>query len=86
MIDTGYGPRVPEIRSAIAWALHQSSRWRIDTHGHFDHTDGNSTFAEDQTTVVGHANCRARMSQDKINSFPRSNGACEARRARHGPV
>jgi hypothetical protein len=22
----------------------------------------------------------------KINSFPRSNGACEARRARHGPV
>jgi cyclase len=38
----------------------------IDTHWHFDHTDGNSTFAEDQTTVVGHANCRARMSQDQF--------------------
>jgi len=80
VIDTGYGPRVPEIRSAIAWALHQSPRWRIDTHGHFDHTDGNSTFAEDQTTVVGHANCRARMSQDQfvpslewsVRSSPRS--------------
>jgi cyclase len=66
VIDTGYGPRVPEIRSAIAWALHQSPRWLIDTHWHFDHTDGNSTFAEDQTTVVGHANCRARMSQDQF--------------------
>jgi hypothetical protein len=27
VIDTGYGPRVPEIRSAIAWALHESPRW-----------------------------------------------------------
>ncbi len=80
MIDTGYGPRVPEIRSAIAGALHQSPRWLIDTHWHFDHTDGNSTFAEDQTTVVGHANCRARMSQDQfvpslewgVRSSPRS--------------
>jgi metallo-beta-lactamase superfamily protein len=80
LIDTGYGPRVPEIRSAIARALHQSPRWLIDTHWHFDHTDGNSTFAEGQTTVVGHANCRARMSQDqyvpslewRLRSSPRS--------------
>jgi cyclase len=80
VIDTGYGPRVPEIRSAIAWGLHQSPRWLIDTHWHFDHTDGNSTFAEDQTTVVGRANCRARMSQDQfvpslewsVRSSPRS--------------
>jgi len=66
VIDTGYGPRVPEIRSVIALALHQSPRWLIDTHWHFDHTDGNSTFAEDQTTVVGHANWLARMSQDQF--------------------
>src|ERR1700733_2411390 len=45
-IDTGYGPRVPEICSAIAWAPHQSRRWLIDTHWHFDHTDGNSASAE----------------------------------------
>ena len=80
VIDTGYGPRVPEIRSAIAGALHQSARWLIDTHWHFDHTDGNSWFAEDQTTVVGHANCRALMSRDQfvpslewsVRSSPRS--------------
>src|SRR5260370_41277880 len=80
VIDTGYGPRVPEIRSAIAWALHQSPRWLIDTHWYFERTAGNSTFAEDQATVVGHANCRARMSQDQfvpllewsVRSSPRS--------------
>jgi glyoxylase-like metal-dependent hydrolase (beta-lactamase superfamily II) len=80
VIDTGYGARVPDIRSAIAGALQQSPRWLIDTHWHFDHTDGNSTFAQDQTTVVGHANCRAHMSQDQfvpslewsVRSSPRS--------------
>jgi hypothetical protein len=37
VIDTGYGPRVPEIRSAIAWALHKSPRWLIgvSSHWHF---------------------------------------------------
>jgi hypothetical protein len=83
VIDTGYGPRVPEIRSAIAWGLHQSPRWLIDTHWHFDHTDGNSTFAEDQTRWW--AMQTAGRACLKINSLPRSNGACEARRARHGP-
>lgn len=80
VIDTGYGPRVAEIRSAIASALHQSPRWLINTHWHFDHTDGNRTFAEDGTTVLAHANCRARLSQDQfvpslewsVRSSPRS--------------
>ena len=33
VIDTGYGPRVPEIRRAIANALDQSPRWLIDPTG-----------------------------------------------------
>jgi len=80
VIDTGYGPRVAEIRGSIASVLHPSPRWLINTHWHFDHTDGNRTFAEDGTTVVAHANCRARLSQDqfvpslewRIRSSPRS--------------
>jgi len=65
IIDTGYGPRVDEIRRAIALALEQSSRWLINTHWHFDHTDGNATYAEDGVTILAHANCRARLSQDQ---------------------
>jgi cyclase len=80
VVDTGYGPCVPEMRSGIASALHQSPRWLIDTHWHFDHRDGNSAFAEDGTTVVAHANCRMRLSQDqfvpslewRVRSSPRS--------------
>jgi cyclase len=80
VIDTGYGPRVAEIRSAIFSGLHQSPRWLINTHWHLDHTDGNRTFAEDGTSVLAHTNCRARMAKDQfvpslewsVRSAPRS--------------
>jgi len=65
VIDTGYRPRVDEIRKAIASALRQPPRWLINTHWHFDHTDGNPTFAENGATIVAHTNCRARLSQDQ---------------------
>ena len=80
VIDTGYGPRVDEIRSAITSTLHQSARWLINTHWHFDHSDGNSRFAEAGTAIVAHENCRIRLSRDqyvpslnwKISAAPRT--------------
>jgi glyoxylase-like metal-dependent hydrolase (beta-lactamase superfamily II) len=65
VIDTGYGPRVGEIRRAVASVLRQPPRWLINTHWHFDHTDGNSMFAEGEAPVFAHANCRARLSRDQ---------------------
>jgi cyclase len=65
IIDTGYKTRVDEIRRGIASTLQQSPRWLINTHWHFDHTDGNSKFVEDGATIIAHTNCRARMSQDQ---------------------
>jgi glyoxylase-like metal-dependent hydrolase (beta-lactamase superfamily II) len=65
IVDTGYDPRVDEIQRAIAATVQQSPRWLINTHWHFDHTDGNSQFAQGGTTLVSHANCRTRLSQDQ---------------------
>jgi cyclase len=65
VIDTGYGPRVDEIRAAIAAALRQPPRWLINTHWHFDHTDGNGTFAESGATIVAHSRCRVRLSENQ---------------------
>jgi glyoxylase-like metal-dependent hydrolase (beta-lactamase superfamily II) len=83
IIDTGYGPRVDEIRHAIASALQQSSRWLINTHWHFDHTDGNSTFANMKqllslTPIAARAFLEASM-------FPPSNGGSRPLHALPGP-
>ena len=65
VIDTGFGPRVEEIRRALAGAVPHGVRWLVNTHWHFDHTDGNQTFAEAGATIVAHANCRTRLSRDQ---------------------
>jgi cyclase len=65
VIDSGYGPRVDEIRCGIASALREEPRFLIDTHWHFDHTDGNAIFAQHGAFVTAHVNCRVRLSQDQ---------------------
>jgi cyclase len=37
----------------------------INTHWHFDHTDGNAAFAAAGATILAHANCRFRLSRDQ---------------------
>jgi glyoxylase-like metal-dependent hydrolase (beta-lactamase superfamily II) len=78
----GLWPRIAEIRGAIASVLHQPPRWLINTHWHFDHTDGNPTFAEDGTTIVVHAT--AGRACPKTNMSHRSNGEFRPRNALHG--
>jgi glyoxylase-like metal-dependent hydrolase (beta-lactamase superfamily II) len=62
IVDTGYGPRVAEIEDAVAGVLGRMPRWVINTHWHFDHTDGNTAFAAAGATILAHANSRARLS------------------------
>jgi cyclase len=62
IIDTGYGPRVAEIEDAVAGVLGRMPQWVINTHWHFDHTDGNAAFAAAGATILAHANGRARLS------------------------
>jgi cyclase len=80
VVDTGFGPRLAEIERGIAAALAQTPRWVINTHWHFDHTDGNTAFAAAGATILAHANCRFRLSQNQyvpslswsVSAAPRS--------------
>jgi glyoxylase-like metal-dependent hydrolase (beta-lactamase superfamily II) len=65
IVDTGFGPRVAEIADRVVSAFGQPPRWAINTHWHFDHTDGNAAFARAGATVVAHANCRMRLSTEQ---------------------
>jgi cyclase len=62
IVDTGYGARVAELEDAIAGVLGRMPQWVINTHWHFDHTDGNAAFAAAGATILAHANSRARLS------------------------
>jgi cyclase len=78
--DTGFGVRLEEIEHGIAAALAQAPRWPINTHWHFDHTDGDTAFAAAGATILAHANCRFRLSRSQhvpslswsVSAAPRS--------------
>jgi glyoxylase-like metal-dependent hydrolase (beta-lactamase superfamily II) len=61
VVDSGFGPRLAEIEAGLAAAVPQAPRWLINTHWHFDHTDGNAAFAAADATMLAHANCRFRL-------------------------
>jgi glyoxylase-like metal-dependent hydrolase (beta-lactamase superfamily II) len=65
IVDTGYASRIAEIQSEVTGAHGRPPRWVVNTHWHFDHTDGNSAFAAAGATILGHANCRRRLSTDQ---------------------
>lgn len=65
VVDSGFGPRLAEIERGLAAALARAPRWLINTHWHFDHTDGNAAFAAAGATILAHANCRVRLSRDQ---------------------
>lgn len=62
IVDTGFGPRVGEVEDAVSGLLGRMPQWVINTHWHFDHTDGNTAFTAAGATILAHANCRARLS------------------------
>ena len=49
----------------LADVLGRMPQWVINTHWHFDHTDGNAAFAAAGATILAHANSRARLSTNQ---------------------
>jgi cyclase len=61
IIDDQFAEYSDEIRAAIAEISDQPIRYVINTHWHFDHTDGNETFGKAGSIIIAHDNVRKRL-------------------------
>ena len=64
MIDSQFAPLSTKIQNAIADINDQPIRYLINSHYHFDHTDGNANFANAGVTIIAHDNVPKQMSVD----------------------
>ena len=62
-------PPVPKIREAIAAVSKDAADALINTHWHYDHTDGNEGMHAAGFTIFAHRNTRERLSTPQTMKF-----------------
>ncbi len=70
-IDSGSGrePSTQRLREAIEAVSDKSLRYLVNTHWHFDHTDGNANLHGLGATIVAHRAVRTRLSSPQVIAF-----------------
>jgi glyoxylase-like metal-dependent hydrolase (beta-lactamase superfamily II) len=62
LVDAGYAVARPKIADALA-GISSDSIWHlVNTHWHFDHTDGNEWLHAEGATILAHKNTRKHLS------------------------
>src|SRR5579863_306951 len=62
LIDAGFAGARPQITSALASISSDPIKHLINTHWHFDHTDGNEWIHSAGAAILAHANTRKHLS------------------------
>ena len=66
LIDTSFSPAVPRIREALATLGKDPLDAIVNTHWHFDHTDGNEALHAPGVSILAHANTRQRLATPQV--------------------
>jgi glyoxylase-like metal-dependent hydrolase (beta-lactamase superfamily II) len=69
LVDSSYSTAVPKIREAVAGVSKDAPDALINTHWHYDHTDGNEGLHAAGFTIFAHQKTRDRMSTDQPIPF-----------------
>ena len=62
LVDSGYATSQPQISKALGIVSNNPIRHLVDTHWHFDHTDGNEWIHAIGAAITAHMNTRKRLS------------------------
>ncbi|MDH3205451.1 MAG: MBL fold metallo-hydrolase [Gemmatimonadota bacterium] len=69
IVDDQFGPLTQKITAAIARLTPNPVNYVVNSHWHYDHSDGNVNFGRAGATIVAHENSRTRMMSDQIVSL-----------------
>lgn len=64
MVDAQFAPLTERIVAALAEIAAEPVRYLINTHWHWDHTEGNENFARLGAVILAHDNVRVRLARE----------------------
>ncbi|MHB1700411.1 MAG: MBL fold metallo-hydrolase [Acidobacteriaceae bacterium] len=62
LIDSSFATTAPQLQAALAGISANPLKLLVNTHWHFDHTDGNQAIHKEGALILAHENTRKRMS------------------------
>jgi glyoxylase-like metal-dependent hydrolase (beta-lactamase superfamily II) len=62
LVDSGFAISRPEVERALSRISPRNVRYLLNTHFHFDHTDGNGWLQEEGATIIAHTQTCLRLS------------------------
>jgi len=68
IVDDQFAPLTDKIVAAIAELTNNPVDFVVNSHFHYDHTDGNENFGRAGALIVAHENARQRMATDQVLS------------------
>jgi cyclase len=66
LIDDQWAVLSKRIRELVSTITAKPVKMIINTHYHFDHTNGNLAFGSEKTPIISHSNARVRMSERQV--------------------
>jgi glyoxylase-like metal-dependent hydrolase (beta-lactamase superfamily II) len=69
LVDSEFAQVAPKLKDALAKMHAGNVRYVISTHYHGDHTGANAAFHADGAVIVGHENCRLRMTESHYSAM-----------------
>ncbi len=70
IVDDQFEPLVEKIGAALAVIGPEGVSYAVNTHFHFDHSDGNKAFGKMGTTLIAHQNARKKLMEDVLLMVP----------------
>jgi glyoxylase-like metal-dependent hydrolase (beta-lactamase superfamily II) len=70
LIDDQWSALIPKIKQQLKKITPRKPSLIINTHFHYEHTNGNLVFGSELVPIVAHENTRLRMEKDRMLSAP----------------
>lgn len=66
IVDDQFAPLTKKLQTAIANISDHPTQFLVNTHWHYDHSDGNENFGAAGAIIVSQENSRTRMTEDQV--------------------
>jgi cyclase len=69
LVDDQWTELLPIVKQLLATITEKPVKYVLNTHFHYDHTDGNKVFGKEGTIIISHDNIRKRLEEKQVLSL-----------------